>query len=118
MCANLSVLMLTGRAHGHEGTHLQHHRSGLSGGALGHEDLLLQCRHPGGHECLGQGHEPGCTGAVSIITEEVSPGRGPPGWEPEETPRAAVPLFMLCSGWPALSSPFWNKCSRRRMCKC
>lgn len=33
-------------------------------------------RHPGGHECLGPGHEPGCTGAVSIVTEEVSPHGG------------------------------------------
>ena len=77
MCANLSVLVLTGCAYGDEGTHLQHHHSGLSDGALGHEDLLLQCRHPGGHERLGQGHEPGCAGAVSLIAEEVSPGGGP-----------------------------------------
>lgn len=77
MRANVSVpgfcLPPTGCALGDASTHLSHLHRGLSGRAVRHEDLLLQCRHPGRHERLDQGHEPGCAGAVSVVTEEVSP---------------------------------------------
>lgn len=80
MRANLPVpgfrLPLTGCAPGDASAHLSLLRRGLSGRAVGHENLLLQCRHPGGHERLGPGHEPGCAGAVSVVAEEVSPSRG------------------------------------------
>lgn len=43
----------------------------LTGGAHRDEDVLFQCGHTGGHERLGQGHEPGCTHA-NPYCQEVS----------------------------------------------
>jgi len=70
--ADFSAFSLAGYTHRDALLHLQTKLCDwLAGGAHGDEDILFQCGHTGGHEWLGQGHEPGCTDA-NPYSEEVS----------------------------------------------
>lgn len=70
--ADFCAFSLAGYTHRHALLHLQTKLCDwLAGGAHWDEDVLFQCGHTGGHEWLGQGHEPGCTDA-NTYGEEVS----------------------------------------------
>lgn len=69
---DFSAFSLAGYTHRDALLHLQTKLCDwLAGGAHWDEDVLFQCGHTGGHEWLGQGHEPGCTDA-NPYSEEVS----------------------------------------------
>lgn len=69
---DFSAFSLAGYTHRDALLHLQTELCDwLAGGAHWDEDVLFQCGHTGGHEWLGQVHEPGCTDA-NPYSEEVS----------------------------------------------